>query len=118
MKPLHIIQRAPNPPLTFVPTVSDPTAVTFTPPVGVATWQELHPRALTHDGSDDTVWLDAFGLRIGGSCACRKDWLLWISANPPQFGRYFEWTVAAHNAVNARLQKPILTLEEAYKIWG
>jgi hypothetical protein len=29
----------------------------------------------------------------------------------------FEWSVAAHNKVNARIGKPVLTTEQAMAIW-
>jgi hypothetical protein len=29
----------------------------------------------------------------------------------------FEWSVNAHNKVNARIEKPILTVEQALVIW-
>ena len=29
----------------------------------------------------------------------------------------FEWSVNAHNRVNARIGKPIFTVEQAFKIW-
>jgi hypothetical protein len=29
----------------------------------------------------------------------------------------FEWSVNAHNRVNSRIGKPILTVEQAFKIW-
>lgn len=87
-------------------------------PNGPKLWEELHLRALSHDGSDDTAWLVAFEKRILGNCICRKYWTQDVAINPPDFANYFEWTVAQHNTVNGRLEKPILTVEEARKIWS
>jgi hypothetical protein len=39
---------------------------------------------------------------------------------PPDFSSpeaFFAWGVALHNAVNAKLGKPEITIEEAYLIW-
>lgn len=82
-----------------------------------AIWDDLHRRALTHEG-DDSAWLRDFELQILGGCVCRKQWREDLAAKPPDFANYFAWTVAAHNAVNARLGKPILTVDEARAIWS
>lgn len=83
-----------------------------------ATWSELHLRALKHAGESDEKWLAWFGIRVGGNCDCRQHWNKQIKITPPDFKNYFGWTVAMHNAVNARLEKPLLTEEEAHTIWG
>jgi hypothetical protein len=39
---------------------------------------------------------------------------------PPDFSSpeaFFDWGVALHNAVNAKLGKPEITIDEACKIW-
>ncbi|MBS0328213.1 MAG: hypothetical protein JSR30_00040 [Proteobacteria bacterium] len=82
-----------------------------------AVWKELHRRALVREG-DDSEWLADFGRRIAGSCECRQQWFSDLKVLPPDFTRYFEWTVAIHNAVNRRLEKPELSVEEAREIWG
>lgn len=81
-----------------------------------ATWPELHGRALERFG-EDTAWLADFTARVGGNCACRKDWRAWIEVNPPDWADYFGWTVLAHNAVNKRLGKPEITVDQARVIW-
>ena len=81
-----------------------------------AIWSDLHRRALTHEG-DDSTWIADYTKRIIGTCQCRKQWDQDIAKLPPDFSRYFEWTVAIHNAVNARIGKPILTVEEARARW-
>lgn len=83
-----------------------------------STWDELHRRALAHKGGNDLAWLLEYTTRIAGNCECRKHWILLIQRLPPDFTRYFEWTVEAHNDVNRRLNKPELTVEEARAIWS
>lgn len=86
-----------------------------------ATWKELHLRALTFTAPDDWLWLlNNFIPRIDCS-NCSANFIAWRRSHPPLFGKkewdYFGWTVAAHNAVNAHLGKPQLTLEQARAAW-
>lgn len=85
-----------------------------------ATWDELHLRALRHDGSDDSAWLKDFGSRVRGGCQCRSHWRKILRANPPRWSEYFAWSVEVHNAVNAlpHLTKPQLALDQARAIWS
>ncbi len=83
-------------------------------------WNELHTRALNHDGSDDTKYLIEFSKRIPRyttGCACREFWNNWIRSNPPKFDDYFKWTVDTHNAVNAKLNKPKISLDMALEMF-
>jgi hypothetical protein len=81
-------------------------------------WQELHERALTHQG-DDIPYLLQFSLRIpkfNATCRCKEDWMRIVRQNPPKFGEngeYFAWTVLCHNLVNQKLGKPTYTVDEA-----
>lgn len=82
---------------------------------GPRMWGELHRRALSVGGADST-WLQNFGASI--PCGeCRAHWTAAVIENPPQWDGYFEWTVFMHNAVNVRLGKPIVTVEEARSLW-
>ena len=86
-------------------------------PDGPKLWAELHRRALSHAGGDDSAWLEEFEKRILGNCVCRNQWRHDLVIEPPDFSNYFAWTVSQHNRVNARLGKPILTVEEARARW-
>lgn len=87
-------------------------------------WKELHTNALNHKGVNDTVFLAEFGKKIPRyikGCSCQEFWNIWIRANPATFGpngEYFAWTVKVHNAVNAKLGKPQITLEDALKLYS
>jgi hypothetical protein len=53
-------------------------------------------------------------------CPCKAFYRAWKAENAPDFSSpeaFFAWGVALHNAVNAKLGKPQITLEEAYLIW-
>jgi hypothetical protein len=86
-------------------------------PDGPKLWAELHRRALASDGYNDSVWLAEFEKRILGNCACRAEWRRDLQSSPPDFSRYFEWTVDQHNKVNARLGKPVISYNDALLIW-
>lgn len=84
---------------------------------GAALWAEIHRRALAHAGGDDTPFIDSVTARLPCS-TCRPSWLAFLQESPPDFGpSYFAWTVLAHNEVNARLGKPIVSIHEAREIW-
>lgn len=85
-----------------------------------ALWIELHKRALDYMGTNDALYILNFGRRIPRyttGCACQEFWNNWIRVNPPNYRDYFAWTVKAHNAVNAKLNKPVISVDEATKIY-
>jgi len=87
-------------------------------------WKELHTRAITNTGASDAEYLASFRRRIPRyttGCACQEFWINWIRACPPSYGpnnEYFNWTVKAHNAVNMKLGKPQISLEDAFKLYS
>ena len=83
-------------------------------------WKELHIQALMRNGAkEDRVFLSMFSHKVpkfGSGCNCSNFWMIYQRTNPPRFGNefeYFIWTVEVHNAVNAKLGKRVLDLEEA-----
>ncbi len=75
---------------------------------GPAKWAELHRRALAFEGSDDSTWLIIFASKL--PCGdCKQHWQEMVLRTPPDWSRYFAWTVDRHNEVNRRLGKPELT---------
>jgi len=53
-------------------------------------------------------------------CQCKAFYRAWKAENAPDFSSpkaFFAWGVALHNSVNAKLDKPQITIEEAYSIW-
>jgi hypothetical protein len=79
----------------------------------------LHRWALSADLSTAKEWLDRFAGKI--PCGdCRRHWLAETQSNPPPLnspGDLFAWTVARHNAVNRRLGKPEIALNDARVRW-
>ena len=94
----------------------------FPPPAllaneGPALWAMLHRWALME--KPDRGWLGAFAsMLLCGDCA--QHWHQWIAANPPPAddAELFAWTVLAHNAVNAHLGKPVMSLDAARQRWS
>lgn len=83
-------------------------------------WKELHIRSLQLKEEDITKYLLEFSNKIPRytiGCKCREFWILWVRNNPPDFKNFFNWTVKGHNAVNQKLNKPLLTVEEARKLY-
>lgn len=83
-------------------------------------WNELHKRAINHNGSDDSVFLRDWENRIPnyeGGCKCRSFYIIWKRQNPPTFSDYFEWSIRLHNAVNTKLNKAIISVLDARKIY-
>ncbi len=78
-------------------------------------WGILHRYALQHP-RPDPAWLDAFALRLPCT-GCREHWQATVQRTPPG-DAFFAWTVMVHNEVNARLGKPLLTIEAALARWG
>ena len=83
----------------------------------VPLWEELHRRALTFSG-DDSIYLSNHFARRVPCGECRKHWLAMIAKTPPDFSRYFEWTVDRHNEVNTRIGKKVISYEAARQIWS
>ena len=89
---------------------------------GVVIERKPNPWILLHDGSIKTIeQLTEWELLIPQyGCSCKRFYAEWKAANPPDFSSpeaFFAWGVALHNAVNAKLGKPEITIEEAYSIW-
>jgi hypothetical protein len=86
-------------------------------------WAELHLYALRVDSQvlparDLRYWLDFWiaGLPFDG-CPCEQHLFEYISENPPSYADFFAWGVNLHNAVNERIGKPVIAVEDARKLW-
>ena len=83
-------------------------------------WTEIHTRARNHNGSDDSLFLNTWANKIPNfeaGCKCRSFYTLWKQQHPVDFTKYFEWTVNLHNAVNTKLHKHQMSLNDALKRW-
>jgi len=94
--------------------VEPPVPVNF-PQSPPARWRELHRRAKLPvvNAVAELAWLRRLADGMEAGCSCRSHWLGHLNAHPPDFADYWRWSVDAHNAVNARLGKPILSNEQA-----
>jgi hypothetical protein len=87
-------------------------------------WRQLHKHALKYEGINDvhfiTVWSGKIPRYTSSRCRCVEFWGKWRLANPPTFTKekYFNWTVDAHNAVNRKLNKPIMSYEDALNLYS
>lgn len=87
---------------------------------GPLLWRELHRWSLTAILKVDFDFIDNFSIKI--PCGeCQDHWRKDVAANPPPWtnrDELFAWTVGRHNAVNGRLEKSIISIEEGYRIWA
>ena len=82
---------------------------------GVFAWGKLH----FYTGNDPQ-WLDLWQYFIPQRCDCKDGYQKILEDMPPDFTSpeaFFAWGVALHNAVNRKLGKPELTIDEARRIW-
>jgi hypothetical protein len=76
-------------------------------------WAELHTKT---DATPE--WLEDWIARIPSGCGCGESFDSILLRVPPRFGEdWFEWTVQIHNAVNQKLGKPEMTINEAKARW-
>lgn len=81
-------------------------------------WEKLH--SYQYDNPKNTeFWFKDWSSQI--PCGtCKAHWQDLILKFPPDYSsaeNFFKWTVEAHNKVNERLGKSIVSIEEAKKIW-
>lgn len=82
-------------------------------------WAELHLFALRHKGSDSSEWLrDWMASLPFEDCPCEAHLKEFLEKNPPDFSRFFEWTIALHNDVNDRIGRSIISVDDARVIWS
>jgi hypothetical protein len=79
-------------------------------------WNSLHDGSILtpRDLANWEIRIPQYG------CACKRFYAEWKAANSPDFTSpeaFFAWGVRLHNAVNAKLGKPEITIDEAYSIW-
>ncbi len=83
-----------------------------------ATWSDLHKYQPSLDLKTNLLWMQDFSSRVPSvGCSCQAEWHQFIRHNPPDWTNWFAWTVRAHNAVNLRLGKAVLSLEAARKMY-
>jgi len=78
-------------------------------------WQKLH----SYTGCDPQ-WLDIWQYLIPQRCDCKEGYQKILEQFPPDFtspDAFFAWGVSLHNAVNRKLGKPEITIDQAYAIW-
>ena len=81
---------------------------------GRLAWAKLH----SYRGCDPQ-WLDIWQYLIPQRCDCKDGYQRILAEMPPDFSSpeaFFAWGVALHNAVNAKLGKQQITIDEAYSI--
>jgi hypothetical protein len=82
-------------------------------------WAELHLYALRHNGKNASGWFNEWRQSIPfEGCPCEEHLVEYLADNPPDWHNFFEWTIDLHNAVNSRIGKPLLDVENARLYWA
>jgi hypothetical protein len=93
---------------------SKSSSIVFTPLI--SPWIALHNGSIV-----DAAGLSEWETTIPQyECGCRAFYAKYKADNSPDFSTpeaFFAWGVNLHNAVNRKLGKPELTIEEALSIW-
>ena len=76
-------------------------------------------RALWQKEEPTPEWFESWKQMIPGGCSCRQDAKQLLSGIEPKFDRegWFEFRHQFHNAVNAKLNKPTVSLDRARMLW-
>lgn len=83
-------------------------------------WAELHARSRlpVKDANAERAWLGRLADGMEAGCACKSHWVAYLKEHPPTLDDYEAWAIEAHNAVNRRLNKPTLTVEQSRTAQG
>jgi hypothetical protein len=90
---------------------------------GPRAWAELHLFALRHEATRHGVsaasWFADWvaDLPFDG-CPCKGHLHEFLACNPPDWDKFFSWSVNLHNAVNARIGKLTIGLDQARELWS
>lgn len=97
--------------LQAAPTSEDRDKLTA---AGRNAWQFIHGlRILTEE-----LLLEFVSMIPIYGCGCSEFYHQWADRNPPPIGEDpFEWSWRLHNAVNAKLERAAVSLDEAMAIW-
>lgn len=80
---------------------------------GRAAWAWLHERSQNDSLTVERLAVEFLPMIPNYGCSCKREWQEILVSNPlPMTGQY-EWSVRVHNAVNAKLGKPQLTVDQA-----
>lgn len=97
-----------------------PVRITY---LGTTTEPKKNPWTPLHDGTvKDEATLAEWELLIPQfGCQCKKFYAEYKASYPPDFSSpesLFAWGVNLHNAVNSKLDRPEISLDEARVIWS
>lgn len=97
------------------------SAATNPKDTGAGTWGLLHQLALEADSEPEVLpilkYMIEFVATKYKASECRSHFQDYIKANSLKSGKAFEWTVGAHNDVNKRTGKYVISVSDARAIW-
>ncbi len=75
-------------------------------------WREWH---LVRNPTQE--WFVDWLSRIPNGCGCVEGFVNWVKDNPPDFEDWFPYSVCGHNFVNAKIGRPLMSVESARSLW-
>jgi uncharacterized HAD superfamily protein len=75
-------------------------------------WREWH---LVSNPTQE--WFVDWLSRIPNGCGCVEGFVNWVKDNPPEFEDWFPYSVRGHNFVNAKIGRPLMSVDEARSLW-
>tara|TARA_R110000868_G_scaffold73521_3_gene213177 strand:- start:5698 stop:6099 length:402 start_codon:yes stop_codon:yes gene_type:complete len=86
---------------------------------GPELWAELHRFAVELPAKGVVDWVAAWLAKIPfEGCPCERHWKIWVVEHPIRYSDLFAWSVEAHNEVNRRTGRDLVTVEEARALWS
>jgi len=84
-------------------------------------WAELHLFGLRNPSlcAENDFWFRQWMLSLPfDGCPCEQHLKDFLRNNPPDWSDFFAWGVRLHNAVNDRIGRPTISVENARIVWS
>ena len=75
-------------------------------------WAKLHTTRFTPEEFE--LWVQS----IPGCATCQRDFRKLLETHTPRFDDWHRWSWQIHNAVNEKIGKPIVSWQDACKLWN
>lgn len=75
-------------------------------------WKEFHCKV-----DANQAWFLDWLSRVPANCDCGEGLASLVERLPPRFGDWFAYSVEFHNAINLKLNKPMISIEDALRAW-
>ncbi len=84
---------------------------------GRLAWRWLHTEALKGALTPDRLKFEFFPMIPRYGCGCVQGWVETITTNQFRDKDQFAWSVEVHNTVNCKIDKPVVSIDDARAVW-